>query len=145
NRDIPIAHGFRYFWMTQAGNAEINAEIREMLLGHKIGLASAYYRPTVDKMYQEYEKLIDDLTIDPSQRLQKKLETVQQESNQIDRLATDMQKIKESMRRFDEERLPEIVQAMLEGKARMQWSHDGKVEEVWKANKKGQLTKRQVK
>ena len=34
-----------------------------MLLGHKIGLASAYDKPTVNEMFTEYEKAIDLLTI----------------------------------------------------------------------------------
>ena len=60
---IKIAHGFRKFFTTQLVNSKVNAEIREMLLGHKIGLVSCYYRPTVEEMYGEYEKAIDNLTI----------------------------------------------------------------------------------
>ena len=58
-----------------------------MLLGHKIGLASAYYRPTVDEMLSEYEKAIDLLTIDPTNRLQKKVEKLEIEKTQYNRLA----------------------------------------------------------
>jgi hypothetical protein len=43
---VPMSHGFRKFWMTQAVKSKMNPEAREMLLGHKIGLASAYYRPS---------------------------------------------------------------------------------------------------
>ena len=38
NKQTPVAHGFRYFWMTQAVKCDMNPEVREMLLGHKIGL-----------------------------------------------------------------------------------------------------------
>lgn len=38
-----------------------------MLLGHKIGLASRYYRPSVEEMHEEYERATDNLTIDPSE------------------------------------------------------------------------------
>jgi integrase len=86
NRDIPIAHGFRYFWMTQAVNSELNPEIKEMLLGHKIGLASAYYRPTPDKMYAEYEKGIDNFTIDPANKLQRKLDILGVEKTDYEKL-----------------------------------------------------------
>ena len=34
-----------------------------MLLGHKIGLSSAYYSPTEDEMLEEYMKAVDNLTI----------------------------------------------------------------------------------
>lgn len=60
-KDVPESHGFRKFFTTQVVNAEVNPEIREMLLGHKIGLASCYYRPTQEKMYQEYQKDFDTM------------------------------------------------------------------------------------
>ena len=59
---------------TQLISSKVNPEIRQMLLGHKIGLASAYYRYTVEEMYKEYSKVIDNLTIDPANRLQRKIE-----------------------------------------------------------------------
>jgi len=39
-KEIPRLHGFRKFFTTQLVNSKVNPEIREMLLGHKIGLAS---------------------------------------------------------------------------------------------------------
>ena len=51
-----LAHGFRKFFTTQLINSKVNPEIREMLLGHSIGLASAYYKPTEDEMLDEYMK-----------------------------------------------------------------------------------------
>jgi hypothetical protein len=59
---------------TQLISSKVNPKIREMLLGHKIGLASAYYRPIVEEVYKEYSKAIDNLTIDPANRLQRKIE-----------------------------------------------------------------------
>jgi hypothetical protein len=44
-----------------------------MLLGHKIGLASAYYRPTDEEMFQEYLKAVDLLTIKEENRLKRKV------------------------------------------------------------------------
>lgn len=64
-----------------------------MLLGHKIGLASAYYRPTVDEMYEEYEKAIDNLTIDPSNRLRKKIETLQVEKSLLEDIALRLENL----------------------------------------------------
>jgi len=86
NNAIPVAHGFRYFWMTQAVECDMNPEAREMLLGHKIGLASAYYRPSVEKMYAQYQKAIDLLTIDPTQKLQKKLDVLEVEKTDYEKL-----------------------------------------------------------
>ena len=55
-QDITIAHGFRKFFTTQLVNSKVNPEIREMLLGHKIGLASCYYRPTEEEMYADMKR-----------------------------------------------------------------------------------------
>ena len=85
-----IAHGFRKFFTTQLVNSKINPEIREMLLGHKIGLTSCYYKPSIDEMYSEYEKAIDNLTIDPANRLQRKIETLAIEKSRLDRIEEKM-------------------------------------------------------
>ena len=45
-----------------------------MLLGHSIGLAGAYYKPTEEKMLNEYMKAVDNLTIDPTKKLERELE-----------------------------------------------------------------------
>ena len=51
-KPVPLAHGFRKFFTTQLINSKVNPEIREML-GHSIGLAGAYYKPTEDEMLDE--------------------------------------------------------------------------------------------
>ena len=82
---------------TQLVNSKVNAEIREMLLGHKIGLASCYYRPSVEEMYEEYEKAIDNLTIDPSKRLQRKVETLTIEKSRLDILEAKFKQIEQQI------------------------------------------------
>ena len=89
------SHGFRKFFTTQVVNSRVNPEIREMLLGHKIGLASCYYRPTEDEMYEEYRKAIDNLTIDPANRLQRKVETLTIEKSRLDRIEEKMLKMEQ--------------------------------------------------
>jgi integrase len=80
---VPIAHGFRKFFTTQLINSKLNPEIREMLLGHKIGLASAYYRPTEQEMYNEYMKAVNLLTINEENRLKIKVQLLEGEKNEI--------------------------------------------------------------
>jgi integrase len=74
SKDVKAAHGFRKFFTTQLVNSKINPEIREMLLGHKIQLMSAYYRPTEEEMYQEYEKAVNHPTINEENRLRKRVD-----------------------------------------------------------------------
>jgi hypothetical protein len=51
-----------------------------MLLGHKIGLATAYYRPTDEEIYQEYLKAVDLLTINEENRLKIENEQLREEN-----------------------------------------------------------------
>jgi integrase len=94
-KEVARAHGFRKFFTTQLTNSNLNSEIREMLLGHKIGLASCYYRPTQKDMLKEYQKGIDSLTINEENRLKLKLEkSIQIEKSKIDELKADFEKFK---------------------------------------------------
>jgi hypothetical protein len=86
-KEIPRLHGFRKFFTKQLVDSKVNPEIREMLLGHQIGLASAYYKPTVQEMLNEYLKAVRLLTFNEENRLKLKLEQrVRVEKSQIEAL-----------------------------------------------------------
>lgn len=89
--EVALVHGFRKFFTTQVIQSKVNPEIREMLLGHKIGLASSYYRPTEQEMLEEYLKAEDNLTIDPAKR--RKIETLTIEKSRLDRMEEKMLKM----------------------------------------------------
>lgn len=94
-KEVAILHGFRKFFTKQLVDSKLNPEIREMLLGHKIGLASAYYKPTQEEMYNEYLKAVNLLTINEENRLKLKLEQkIQVEKSQIESLKADFEKFK---------------------------------------------------
>jgi integrase/recombinase XerD len=99
SKEVALAHGFRKFFTTQLVNSKVNSEIREMLLGHKIGLMSAYYRPTQDEMYAEYEKAIDNLTINEENRLRRKVEILEVEKNRMDRIELQIKEMQEDMKK----------------------------------------------
>jgi integrase/recombinase XerD len=82
-KQVQRLHGFRKFFTTQLVHSKVNPEIRELLLGHKIGLASAYYRPTEDEMLAEYEKAIDALTINPENRLKCRVNELTEKQDEI--------------------------------------------------------------
>jgi integrase len=94
-KEVARAHGFRRFFTTQLINSKVNSEIREMLLGHKIGLASCYYRPTQEDMLKEYEKAIDALTINEENRLKRKVKTLEIEKSRVDELEETVKALKE--------------------------------------------------
>lgn len=81
-----LFHAFRKYFATNLANCDVNQLIKELLLGHSVGLDNSYYRPNENKMVSEYMKAIDMLTIDSSQRLERKMQLLQQEKNQIEML-----------------------------------------------------------
>lgn len=89
-KPVPLAHGMRKYFTTQLINAKVNPEIREMLLGHNIGLASAYYKPTEDEILDEYMKAVDNLTINEENRLKRKVEKLEVEKGQFEQLAAQI-------------------------------------------------------
>jgi len=93
-KDVAVCHGFRKFFTTQLINSKINPEIREMLLGHTIGLASCYYKPTDDDFLVEYQKAINSLTINEEFKLKMQVKKLQIEKSQLEELAADVAVLK---------------------------------------------------
>lgn len=94
---VPLAHGFRKFMTTQLVNSKVNPEIREMMLGHSIGLASAYYKPTEDEMLDEYMKAVDNLTINEENRLRKKIEVLTISKDKVDFALSQIEEMKKKI------------------------------------------------
>jgi integrase len=74
-KEVKVSHGFRMFFETMLVNANINEIIIRKLTGHseKTNLTQLYSKQTEEEMLGEYEKAVDSLTIDPSQRLKREL------------------------------------------------------------------------
>ncbi len=58
-----------------------------MLLGHTIGLASCYYKPTVDDFLVEYQKAINNLTINEEFKLRMQVKKLKIEKSELERIA----------------------------------------------------------
>jgi integrase len=97
-KQLALTHAFRKFFTNQLVNSKVNPEIREMLLGHKIGLASCYYRPTEEEMLNEYMKAVDMLTINEENRLRIKVAKLEVEKTDYDALAAEIASIKKKMK-----------------------------------------------
>ena len=86
-KEVPRAHGFRKFFSTQLVEADLKTEKRWLLEGHELmGNDSSYVKITEKKLMEEYEKAIDLLTIDPANRLRKKVTKLEVEASQLQRL-----------------------------------------------------------
>ncbi|MDG7024975.1 MAG: site-specific integrase [Nitrososphaerota archaeon] len=57
------AHGYRKFFKTRMEMSGVKPIITEMLMGHTVGVANSYMKPTQDEMASEYVKAIPNLTI----------------------------------------------------------------------------------
>jgi integrase len=89
--EIAQNHGFRKFTFTTMALRKIDPEVRELLVGHKIGLSGAYYRPTENQMLNEYLKVVNDLTISSEYRLKMENEELKT------KLERDFQPLKEKL------------------------------------------------
>jgi hypothetical protein len=64
-------------------------------MGHlHVGLESSYYRPLEEDIQMEYEKAIDALTIDPANRLLKKIEVLTIEKSKVDLALSQIEDMK---------------------------------------------------
>jgi len=93
-KDVPIAHGFRKFFSSQLVEADVKTELRWLLEGHALkGNDSNYVRVSEKSLLEAYEKGIDNLTIDPANRLQRTVEILKIEKSRIDMLEAKIQKL----------------------------------------------------
>ena len=94
--DVPIAHGFRKFFTTQLVKSDLKTEYRWLLEGHNLRANDpSYVRTQEEDLLEQYKKGIDNLTIDPSNRLQRTIQTLKIEKSRVDimeRQVAEMQK-----------------------------------------------------
>ena len=94
--DIAIIHGIRKRWNTiMKNNQAINPLMAEKMFGHNsrmIPLDTVYHKPTLDILFNEYQKAIPGLMIDESLILKSKIEA---KDNEILELRKKDQQIKE--------------------------------------------------
>ena len=75
--DIQIVYGMRKRFNTiLKSNSKINMSIAEKIFGHSssIPLDNHYFKPTLEVMFEEYQKAIPDLMIDETSKLKLELE-----------------------------------------------------------------------
>ena len=61
-----------------------------MLLGHTIGLASAYYKPSDDDFLVEYQKAIKHLTINEEYKLRMQVKKFEFEKSELEKIVLKM-------------------------------------------------------
>jgi integrase len=96
-KEVALTHSFRKFFTTECSKSKVDKEIREMLLGHKLGIPDAYLRYTDDDMFQEYQKAVNSLTINEENRLKVKVENLEREKTGYDFLNQKIESIQSSL------------------------------------------------
>ena len=76
--------------------AKMQPEIREMLLNHRIGIASAYYRPSESELLAEYMGAIENgaFVLSEEKKLKRKVEMLTIEKSKVDQALFDIQDMK---------------------------------------------------
>ena len=85
-KTVPRAHGFRKAFSTFALSAKMDIIKRRMLEGHSVGIDEHYCKPSEEDLQEEYMKGVDNLTINPENRLKRKVEKLEVEASQLQRL-----------------------------------------------------------
>ena len=73
-KNIRLTAGFRKFFDTQLIYADVKPAIKEMFMGHSIGLDDHYFKPGENDVLEEYLKAVDMLTINEEHRLKRKID-----------------------------------------------------------------------
>ncbi len=79
-------HSFRKHYNTCLAKAGVKPALKEVLMGHYVGLESSYLRPTEDELLTEFIKAIDLLTISEEKHLRHQVEKLKTEVSDIDTL-----------------------------------------------------------
>lgn len=79
--NVKQSHGFRKFAITQMIKAKVDCDAAEYLVGHKTsrGIRVHYDRTTEEDRLSEFLKAVDILTINPENRLKRKIHLMEAE------------------------------------------------------------------
>ncbi len=105
--EIQQNHGFRKRFNTILKVADVNYNIAEKLMGHKNGLDAVYFKPTREECFKEFRKVITELSIDDSIRLEEeiknrdaKIQELESDKTKIAQLEAKMENIQELLKRI---------------------------------------------
>jgi integrase len=90
-KEVPNCNGFRRYHSTMLVNSSLTTELRWLLEGHNLkGNDTSYVRVTVDDLLRQYLLAHDNLIIDQSHRLMERIQKLEVEKTQFDRLAAQI-------------------------------------------------------
>ena len=99
-KDVKMTHGFRKFFETMLVNSNIHETIIRKLTGHsdRSNLTQLYSKQTEEEMREEYMKAVDNLTINPENRLKRKVTELTEQQDEISLMKLSHEKDMKEMR-----------------------------------------------
>jgi site-specific recombinase XerC len=96
--DVPRTNGFRRFYCGTLADSGLLTERRWLLEGHALkGNDSAYLKITTEDLYNQFMLAHDNLLIDQSHKLQRKVEKLEIERSEIQSLRLELEKVKRAI------------------------------------------------
>lgn len=93
--DVPRTNGFRRFYCGILADCGLLTERRWLLEGHRLKANdSSYLKITTEDLYNQFMLAHDNLLIDQSHKLQKKIERLEVEKSEIQSLRLELEKVK---------------------------------------------------
>jgi hypothetical protein len=109
---VQAVHGFRKFFATRMENAGVGRLVVETLMGHRVGVASNYYKPSEKELLEAYVKAVSELTISEAEEMREemamRLEENREKILELERINLELQE-KLSMVEKEIARLKEIL------------------------------------
>jgi integrase len=97
-KSVSLANGFRKFAISNFIKAQLNHEIRELLVDHSTMLDLNYFRPAEEEVLGEYMKAVDFLTISAENKLRREVEHYKVKASQFDSLREEIDQLKEMIK-----------------------------------------------
>lgn len=97
-KEVKICHGFRKFFTNQCINSGLLTERRWLLEGHNLKANDNSYVRQQDQLYSEYLKAVDLLTINPENRLLRKVTELTEQQDEITLMKLSHEKEMKEMR-----------------------------------------------
>ena len=101
---VMMCHGFRKFFETNAFKAGMDHMYLRRLMGQKSGLEDAYLKLSEEELLEGdskhvgYIDVIDQLTIDETNKLRREVESIRVERSDMDALRDEINTIRETIK-----------------------------------------------
>ena len=98
-------------------------------MGHDQKLDNSYFQPTLEQLFEEYQKGMSDLTIDDSERLLVERGIMQDELTELQKEQSTNKELENRMTKYEENHveLLRVMSMINSGQARLKNSPDGEI------------------